>query len=320
MVPRRDAMRKFKRRGVIVSAFVVILAVAAVVGTAVALGGASEGPDELRDVHGFRTGVEGQAEDDLIALWHAFDREHYIRECMDEAGFSYSIAVAYPHESMLTAARSLGLRGDISPYPRLLAEIDILQTAKVSALTISDRDAYYQRLLGETAEDVAYVDATGFLPEGRNDFAKGGCRGVAWDQIPGHYVIRDEILAEFREAKALESGDIAECVTESGLVLDGPEALAEAYDDLVASGMSPSSVESSLRACEEHLEAENDAASERARATIFERHEIRLKEHHERFEDVIEKIESDREFLVYLDSLVVDLEREFARADAPDTE
>ena len=174
--------------------------------------------------------------------------------------------------------------------------------------------------MGETAEDVAYVDATGFLPEGRNDFAKGGCRGASWDQIPGHYVIRDEILAEFREAKALESDDIAECVTESGLVLDGLEALVEAYDDLVASGISPSNVESSLRACEEHLEAENDAAGERARATIFERHEIRLKEHHREFEDVFEKIESDRDFLVYLDSLVVDLEREFARADAPDTE
>ena len=174
--------------------------------------------------------------------------------------------------------------------------------------------------MGETAADVAYVDSTGFLPDGRNDFAKGGCRGASWDQIPGHYVIRDEILAEVREAKTLESDDITVCVTESGLVLDGLGALAEAYDDLMASGMNPSDVEASLRACEEHLEAENHAANERARATVFERHETRLKEHHREFEDVLEKIESDREFLVYLDSLVVDLEREFARADAPYTE
>ena len=309
-------MRRFKRRRVVVVAFVVVLAAGAVVGTAVALRGASEGSEELRDVYGFRSGDE----DDLIALWHTFDRERYIRECMGEAGFSYSIAVAFPHESMLTAARALGLRGDISPYPRQVSEIDILQTDEVSALAASDRDSYYLALMGETADDIAYVDATGFLPEGRNDFARGGCRGASWDQIPGPYVLRDEILAEVREAKMLESEEIEPCITESGLVLDGPEALDEEYDDLVATGMNPSDVEASLRDCEEHLEAENSAASERARATIFERHEIRLKEHHQRFEDVFEQIESDREFLVYLDSLVVDLERELTRADVPDTE
>lgn len=313
-------MRRFRRRGVIVSAFVVVLAVAAIVGTALAVGDAPEEPGQLGDVYGFRSGVEGRVEDDLIALWHAFDRERYIRDCMGEAGFNYSVAVAFPHESMLTAARSLDLRGDISPFPRRISEIDILQTVEVSGLSDSDQDRYYLKLLGETAEGVAHVKATGLLPHGRNDFARGGCRGAAWDQIPGHYVIRDEILAEFREAKALKSSDIIECVTESGIVLEGLEALAKAYDDLVATGMNPSDVEASLRACEEHLEAANSVASRRAQATIFERHEIRLKEHHREFEGVLEKMESDREFLVYLDSLVVDLEREFPRADASDTE
>lgn len=306
-----------KRKGVIVSVLVTVIAAGAITGTAIALGNASDEPDKLGDIYGFRSGEEGRAEDDLIALWHTFDRERYIRECMGEVGFNYSIAVAFPHSSMLMAARALNLRGDISPHPRLVEEIDILQTAEMSALSPSDRDPYYLRLLGETAEDVAYVDSTGLLPGSRNDFATGGCWGAAWDAIPGHYVLTDEILAEVREAKISESSFIEPCITEDELVLDDLAALDEMYEELSASGMNPQDVEDSLLSCEDHLLAADNAARERARATIFDRHEARLKSHHRKFENIFTKIESDREFLVYLDSLVRDLEREFADETAP---
>ena len=313
-----DGTMRVKKRGPAIAAITAVLTVCALVRAAVAYGGASVGPDRLEEVHGFRGGVDGRVEDDMIALWHAFDRERYVRGCMEDAGFSYSIAVVFPHESMLAVARSLGLRGDISTSSRLAAEIDILQTAEVSRLGDSDRDRYYFALLGESARDVEYVDATGMLPEGRNDFATGGCRGAAWDEIPGHYVLRADILAELREVKALESADIEACVTEDGLVIDSLGALEGAYDELLASETNHSEAEASLRACEEMLLAAEGAASERARATVFERHKTRLEVHHGEFETVFDKIESDREFLVYLDALVIDLEREFSGADALD--
>ena len=171
-------------------------------------------------------------------------------------------------------------------------------------------------LFGESTHDVDHFDTTGLLPEGRNDFAVGGCRGAAWDAIPGHYVLRDELLADVREAKVAESAKIEPCVTSDGLRLASLEELEEAFDEASTNAtMLSSEFEQSLEACEEALLDEESTASERAHATVFARHESRLHAHHKNFDTVLDKIESDREFLRYLDGLVVDLEREFAELE-----
>ena len=253
----------------------------------------------------------------MIALWHAFAREQFVQNCMERTGFGYSIAVAFPHGSVLEVARSLDLKGDLGSMSRSMgAREDFLQVEHTTELSNSELDRYYMALFGESAHDVAHFDATGLLPEGRNDFAVGGCRRAAWDEIPGHYVLRDELLAEVREAKVAESSKIEPCITSDGLMVESLEELDAAFDEVSRSEMMAyPEFEQSMKACEEALLDADAAARERAQATVFARHESRLHAHHKDFDTVLDKIESDREFLRYLDGLVVDLEREFAELE-----
>ena len=312
-------MTRVRTRRVVSLAVAGLMVTGLLVGAGLAIGNASLGPQKLEEVHGFRSGSEGRIEDDMIALWHAFDRERYVDKCMEQAGFDYSITVAFPHESVLNVARSLGLRGDLGSSSRLMGEGDFLQVMHASVLSDTERDRYYMTLLGESATDVAHFQTTEMLPDGRNDFATGGCRGAAWDEIPGHYVLRDELLREVREAKVSETAGIEPCITDDGLVLDSLAALEAAYEEGSGSGSAThSEVEALLEACEIALLEAEAAAAERARATVFERHKTRLDAHHKEFESVFKKLESDREFILYLDGLILDLEREFDRSHGPE--
>ena len=129
-------------------------------------------------------------------------------------------------------------------------------------------------------------------------------------------MLRDELLAEVREAKVAESAKIEPCITSDGLRLESLEELEEAFDEASGSGtMEQPEIEQSLEACEGVLLDAEATARERAHATVFARHESRLHAHHEDFDTVHDKIESDRKFLRYLDGLIVDLELEFAELE-----
>ena len=120
--------------------------------------------------------------------------------------------------------------------------------AHAETLTGPERNRYALTFLGETDTDVAGVDATGALPEGRKDFATGGCLGAAWDAIPGLY----ELLREVREAKAAELATAAPCVTAEGVRIASLQALEAAYER--------DSSSRELKACEGPLVKTNEMA------------------------------------------------------------
>ena len=299
-----------------------VLVVASVATFVVASSGDPAQPQSLSEIPGFRRSAEGMVADDTIAFWEAFSREEHVHDCMSRAGLDYTIDVAFPTGPVLSIASSLDIvandnsEGDDSEA--LASEsvgqssaqqnmLDDLMTPDINLVPVVESDQYFMALYGETAADVAYVESTGFLPEGRNDFARGGCVGASWDAIPGLYDRRSEIFDDVREAKVTELADAVPCVTPNGVRLaslgDWEEALVEAFE----SGESTQDLES----CEAALERENEAANERARATVFSHHKQRLLTQHERYGSIVDDvIEPDQPFTEYLQGALAEIEDE----------
>lgn len=207
----------------------------------------------------------------------------------------------FPGSDRLEIADSLDISGSLGSSSQLAGRSDSELAAHAETLTGPERNRYVLTFLGETDTDVAGVDATGALPEGRNDFATGGCLGAAWDAIPGLYELRSELLREVREAKAAELATAAPCVTAEGVRIASLQALEAAYER--------DSSSRELKACEGPLVKTNEMARERANATVLARHEARLLEQERRYQSALVELKSDRAFLEYLDGVVTGLER-----------
>lgn len=262
-------------------------------------------PQSLSEIPGFRTS-EGGLADDTILLWEVFSREKYVQNCMSQAGFDYNLA--FPLDLPAVAdwlgivADDDSVSGEVGQGGSQQGLLDDLMTTDSSPVPVAEGDQYFMALYGETAADVAYVESTGFLPEGRNDFARGGCVGAAWDAIPRLSELPRELSDEVREERAIEMADAAPCVTPNGVTLENLGDMEWAYVAALESGESTQDVES----CAPALERENEAASERARATVFARHKQRLLRQYERYGSIVEDvIKPDEQFSQYLrDALI----------------
>ena len=295
-----------------------VLVVASVVTLAVTSSSNPAQPQSLNEIPGFRTSTEGRIADDTITLWQAFSREEHVQDCMSQAGLDYSIDVAYPAGAMLAVTDLLGIDDNVGSVSEGVGQggaqqglledlaqqglLEDLTTPDISPVPVAEDDQYFMTLFGESAADVALVNSTGFLPEGRNDFAQGGCVGASWDAIPILYVLRDELLPEVREEKATEMADAIPCVTPNGVRLANlADFEAAAFD----SGEITQDVLKDVGSCEAALYKENAAASTRARATVFARHKQRLLQQEERYGSIVDDlIEPDEQFLQYLQGAV----------------
>ena len=278
-------------------------------------------PTKLGDVPGFRGGVQGYIDDDTILLWEAFQRETYIKQCMIEDGYNYTLDAAFPAGSLRAVADSIGALGNTDELSAVnsAADSESKQTnPDIDSLSPNRLDGYYLALYGETAADVAYVDSTGYFPAGRNDFAQGGCFGAAaaLPRLTTRF-IDDDVRAE----KTIEMAKAAPCVTPTGVKLMDLEALdfayARVYENASASNQMKRELESDLFACEDKLARENSAAGERAEVTVFNRHKKRLLEHAERYRVIEKRITNDDEFKQYLRTVVVELEDSWKDIDTP---
>ena len=295
-----------------------VLVVASVVTLAVTSSSNPARPQSLSEIPGFRTSTEGRVADDTIALWQAFSREEHVQDCMSQAGLDYSIDVAFPAGAMLAVTDLLGIDDNVGSVSEGVGQggaqqglledlaqqglLEDLTTPDISPVPVAEDDQYFMTLFGESAADVALVNSTGFLPEGRNDFAQGGCVGASWDAIPILYVLRDELLPEVREEKATEMADAIPCVTPNGVRLANlADFEAAAFD----SGEITQDVLKDVSSCEAALYKENAAASARARATVFARHKQRLLQQEERYGSIVDDlIEPDEQFSQYLQGTV----------------
>ena len=303
-----------------------VLVVASVATFVVASSGDPAQPQSLSEIPGFRRSAEGTVADDTILFWEAFSREEHVQDCMSQENLDYTIEAAFPTGPVLSIASSLDIvandNGEGDDSGALASEsvgqssaqqnmLDDLMTPDISPVPVVESDQYFMPLYGETAADVAYVESTGFLPEGRNDFARGGCVGASWDAIPGLYELRSEIFDDVREAKVTEMAKAVPCVTTSGVRLANQEDLDAALAAAFENSESVEDVMEDMESCETALHNENEAANDRARATVFSRHKQRLLTQHERYGSIVDDvIEPDQPFTEYLKGALAEIEDE----------
>lgn len=151
--------------------------------------------------------------DDTIAYWEAYRRELVVADCMADAGFSYTPAVAYPTDAVRRIADDLPTP-DVGAAARSETSPDEQNRAYDQALSPGDRDRYFRTLYGESAAAIDAAARTGEAPDGRAaDFATGGCLGTAHDTIPSVWDARRAVapsLTTTRNASAQRAGAAAD--------------------------------------------------------------------------------------------------------------
>lgn len=278
-------------------------------------------PTKLGDVPGFRVDAQGIVDDDTILLWEAFQREKHVQQCMVEDGYDYTLDAAFPAGSLRAVADAIGAVGNTSDHSgddNAVASGSMRTNSDIDSLSPQQLNGYYLTLYGETADDVAYVDSTGFLPTGRNDFAQGGCFGAA-AALPHLGTTMSIISNDVQSEKAIEMASAAPCVTPNGVKLAGLAelelAFIDVYDDPSISDQFKKAFESDVFACWDDLERENAAASARAKVTVFNRHKKLLENHAERYGLIESKISEDDEFKEYLRNTVTELDQSWNDID-----
>lgn len=278
-------------------------------------------PSKLEDVPGFRIDANGTIADDTILLWEAFQREKHIQRCMIEDGFSYTLDAAFPAGSLRAVADAIGAVGqtdDLSSDDATGGAASKRTNPDIDSLSPQQLNAYYLALYGESAVDLAYVDSTGFLPPGRNEFAQGGCFGTA-AALPRLRTTTRKVDDDLQTEKAIEMAKAAPCITTGGVKLADLAALDFAYvaiyDNFATSDDEKRELESDLDSCIDALERENAAAKARAKVTVFNRHKKLLLDHAERYKILENEIAQDDEFKQYLRETVADLENSWDDID-----
>jgi hypothetical protein len=153
----------------------------------------------LDEYTGFGQSAEAVQRDETIAYWEAFEREQLIAECMADAGFDYTPAVAFPTGDMLEVAEGLGVAAERSSSASSEPASPATRNRDDErALPDDERERYNQTLLGESAADVDEADRTGIVPEGRraDEFATGGCSGQARAAVPSIWDARRDLAPE----------------------------------------------------------------------------------------------------------------------------
>src|SRR5690625_167665 len=108
-------------------------------------------PHPLDDYPGFGRSPDAVVRDDTIAYFEAYDREQHIGGCMADAGFEYTPDVEYPLDAMRTVAASLDV--DTVDADAGLDHPAEENQAYEDALSVDEREAYYQTLYGERSEE-----------------------------------------------------------------------------------------------------------------------------------------------------------------------
>ncbi|MGH9216722.1 MAG: hypothetical protein ACRDZS_10740, partial [Acidimicrobiales bacterium] len=205
----------------------------------------------LDGYEGFGRSPEAVLRDDTIAYAEAFQREVGVAACMGDAGFEYAPAVAFPADRVAEIAVGLG----VGPRWPASGSPASRNRAYAQGLSPGDRERYYQRLLAESAADVAEVERTGEIPRGRGpDFATGGCLGAAEAAIPGIWDRQrplrqqlDEDIAASAELHAAKSQYRGCAQAAGGIVASDP---GDARQVALADKTKTAAVEDVLADCE----------------------------------------------------------------------
>lgn len=291
----------------------------AVLGTAAACSGVASGdrnlaeapsvaPGALHAVPGFGISTENMIRDDAIALYEEYQRDLITRACMESAGHEWQIEVLYPATAVVAVADFL----DVEPrgVDQYVSGSEMNSELRAS-LSSSSLDSYWRSLVGESAADMAYVAETDAVPEGRDadSFARGGCQGSGWLELPGLWAFRDAQLLvrdQYRnEAIAqLEPDDpafraVAQCLEENGAIdIDtpleafGPRSSGEVGIDLT--------LDRAIGDCHEVFEAMSSELTNAADSRLYDERFEEFEAHIRSYEGVLANLRQDQGFLDFV--------------------
>lgn len=193
------------------------------------------GDHPLDPYPGFARSSNAALRDDTIAYWEAFRREEAVKSCMDNDGFEYVPAVAFPNEAMLQVARGLDVDSDQASAAAQWPEER--NAAYEASLEPEEVERFNQALFGESAADIAEAARTGFVPAGKgDDFATRGCFGQA-NSAPSIWDLRHQLSHDLDTMRRdIENSDsmiqvrvaYEGCARELGFVATSPEEIEQA--------------------------------------------------------------------------------------------
>lgn len=245
-------------------------------------------------VPGFGMSIPNAKRDDTIALWEAYKREVLVKNCMIEANLMYDIEVAFPADVAAGIANDFKLPDPHSvSRSGTLSGVEVNNYKRAMTLAIDEKEKYFQRLYAESSVDVELVETTGNLPQGRADFARGGCVGKSWDAIPGIYALKHKLASDIALAKANElmprSASVAECELASAELVSTQKA-------------DESSTERNRHICEDKsIEVDEFKTGAAARNVLLEK-QVLTTSHIQKYANAIKSIAHHDDFLAFLSS------------------
>jgi hypothetical protein len=257
----------------------------------------------LDSYEGFGRSPQAILRDDTIAYREAFQREDKVASCMSDAGFDYAPAVAFPADRVADIAADLGVGANRAPVAS--ASPTSRNRTYAQALSTDDRERYYQRLLGESAADVAEAELTGEIPHGRGpDFATGGCLAAAeaaiqtiWDrQRP----LREQLDADTASSPELQSArsQYRQCAEAAGHIAASDPG--DARRVALADNSKANAVEDVLTDCEPGWATGYDHAATSTASRFADKHLDELSAIKRHYDSALDDIRQDEGFLAYL--------------------
>jgi hypothetical protein len=261
-------------------------------------------PSPLATVPGLARDHEGELRDDTIALYETFQAEVGIGLCMRAKGHIYRPELSFPPEFAVAISQDLdislaSIEANGGPLNETARDSGRQRNRKyVDAMSRSAKNSYYMDLLGESLEDVEFVNRASALPQGRTDFATGGCVGKVNEARSGVYDLRSEVNETARSERAkMHSEQNVGCSHAALAHITSIEQYEEEYD-AVQEAVGAAGVEQ----CEAELAEQASAISLRADEAAYEKHSKALDRHSARYSKMLEKAKNDRSFKAFLES------------------
>jgi len=295
-----------------------ILLFAAVATASIANGSPTIERPLLSDIPGFGATDDTGARDEAIALWEAFKREELVQSCMAAAGFGYKIEVSFPAGAVVDVASYLTVEPSLAPVDgRTVSLAGGKRAANWNdflSLNEGDRDRYALTLYGERAIELIAVNESGALPDGRSDFARGGCVGDAEAAIPGIWALRRAMFQDLETARTdvffstVDDGSFRACAKSMGLDADSPGDVEQA---IAGASVNLEVGEEILARCSMVWENATAAARITIEEKFVEERRDELEVQRGQYERILDTAKADEAFVTYVADITHYLQTEF---------
>lgn len=254
----------------------------------------------IDEIPGLRRSASGVLLDDSIALYEEYLRARLIASCMEDLGFHHEPVIYFPSSARVAIADrfAMDLPGEAGARPA--QEAADINAAAVANMTIAGEDRYSQALVGESRQDLRSFEETGVVPADvdATSFARGGCTGRAWDQLPGIWELRRNLEPALQEVASVversANEQLSRCLDGMGL---GAENSAADLEQAVLDG----EIEATeAETCMVQYAQEWNAQRPDIEREFIQAHEDELSDHVAYYRALEQTMQHDRGFRAYL--------------------